>query len=124
GPPIVFPLLVLEDADLLVTTMLDDYPHDPRRGDQGRAHAGLPFAADEQDVLELNRLAHIGGQTLHMDRVASLHSVLFAATSHDRVHGCSLLRRPVETRKTITHRRRASNRGTPDPSGRGQSWSC
>src|SRR5688572_24728036 len=92
-PAVVLPLLVLEDPDLAVPTLLQHRAHHlglvHERGAQ--TSLAVPVPADQEDLAQDHLLAGLGGDRFQMDGVALLHPVLLAAGPDDRVH-LSLLR--------------------------------
>src|SRR5262245_60514451 len=90
--PLVVPGLALElvDADLRSLDVPDQLGRDRGSGQFGRTgYQGV--AIDEEHRRELDGVAGLAGELLHLEHVALGDPVLLAAGLDDRVHGRGLL---------------------------------
>ena len=80
--------LVAEDDDLLAADMLDDFGAHNCTVYAWRTNTGLvvAVAGNQQDAIEIERLARFTGQAFDGNCVAWLDSVLLTACFNNRVH--------------------------------------
>src|SRR5689334_8494574 len=76
----------LEDAHLVAATLGEHGRLDLRARDERRAELHAVAVADEQDFLEGDRGADVGGKALDADLRAGLDAILFAAGLDNCVH--------------------------------------
>ena len=86
GPPELFPALFLEDQDLIVPSLGEDFGLDQRLLEERGADQRIRIVVDQQNLVEADRLARPGVQLLDIQNVSRLDSVLLTARSNDRKH--------------------------------------
>ncbi len=74
---------ILEDADLLALTVLDDLRGNARALDGGSAELGVLAVDDGENLVELDVVARLDGQLLDKQRVALRDVVLLPAGTAD-----------------------------------------
>ena len=82
--------LVLEDADLLVAALFDDFAVDGGAFDVGRSDLG-GFASNEKNLADANVLLGFGIDLFDVDLVTDLDFDLLSASFDNCVHGFSSL---------------------------------
>src|SRR5690606_13312426 len=85
-PPIVGTALELHDLDLLRPALTDHLRLDLAAGHERRADAHVLPLADEQDLVEIDGIADLGGQALNAQLVALTYAVLLTARTKNRIH--------------------------------------
>src|SRR6478736_1667806 len=79
--------LVLEDVDLLAAKVILDVCGDRSAIDDRRADCGRTRSAEEQDAIERNVAAGIGGKALDANAIANLDAILLSAGLNNGVTG-------------------------------------
>src|SRR5262249_5726949 len=86
-PAVVLPPPELEDDHLRRAVLRDDLRFDLRAADGGLADLHAVTAADEEHLVERERVAHVAGKLFDTKPIALRDPVLLSARSYHCIHG-------------------------------------